>query len=246
MDEQTCPKCGFNRDPKSTECPKCGIIFEKYEQIQKRKQQPQVSMGTQKKNLTRCSDCGGTISKKAESCPHCGAMGPKTPKAPPKKSTSIATGCLGLIIIFFVLVMISSLFNGSSQNKNNKSRQPEITEAEKARQKAEKKRLKAEEYERCKKNLQCWGDKHSLRATYAGQDFIEKFAKYDFEWTDGMLGSKVSSFRWLDKNKSTLSYFGDKIKFQNGFGAWQNMIYQIDYDPINKRLLNATVKPGRL
>lgn len=40
MDEtqtKSCPKCGFKRNPDAVECPRCGIIFEKYEQIQRRK-----------------------------------------------------------------------------------------------------------------------------------------------------------------------------------------------------------------
>ncbi len=37
--ESTCPKCGSGRDPKSEECPRCGIIFEKYEMVQRRKAQ---------------------------------------------------------------------------------------------------------------------------------------------------------------------------------------------------------------
>jgi len=34
----SCPKCGFPRQPESTECPKCGILYGKYEQFIKSKQ----------------------------------------------------------------------------------------------------------------------------------------------------------------------------------------------------------------
>ena len=60
------------------------------------------------------------------------------------------------------------------------------------------------------------------------------------------MGSKMIKFRWKNKEQLTLTYFGDQIQFQNGFGAWQNMIYQCDYDPVNKKLLNVKVYPGRL
>jgi len=39
MQNLSCPKCEFKRNPGAVECPRCGIIFEKYEQIQKRKAQ---------------------------------------------------------------------------------------------------------------------------------------------------------------------------------------------------------------
>ena len=32
-----CPKCGFPRQPESNECPKCGILFDKYEDFIKSK-----------------------------------------------------------------------------------------------------------------------------------------------------------------------------------------------------------------
>ncbi|WP_024333086.1 hypothetical protein [Desulfotignum balticum] len=118
--------------------------------------------------------------------------------------------------------------------------------AKKERDRAERERQKAEEYERCKIDLQCWGKKHSLRATYASQESIEKLAKYDFEWVDGFWGSKLTHWKWLDENKYTLVYFGDQIKLQNGFGAWQRCIYMVKYDPINEKVLGVDIEPGRL
>ena len=32
-----CPKCGFPRQPESNECPKCGILYDKYEDFIKNK-----------------------------------------------------------------------------------------------------------------------------------------------------------------------------------------------------------------
>lgn len=34
----TCPNCGKPRDPKTPECDSCGIIYERYEEIQREKQ----------------------------------------------------------------------------------------------------------------------------------------------------------------------------------------------------------------
>ena len=74
----------------------------------------------------------------------------------------------------------------------------------------------------------------------------EKRSKYQFEWTRGSWSSKFSKFRWKSKPRLTLTYYGDDIKFQNIFGAWENMIYQCDYDPVNKKVLAVQVYPGRL
>ena len=86
----------------------------------------------------------------------------------------------------------------------------------------------------CRQDLQCWGDKHILSATLACRPLIERSAKYDYEWTDGWLGSKLQKFRWKDRRAGVLSYYGDKVKFQNGFGAWQHVGYWCDYNPETK------------
>ena len=87
---------------------------------------------------------------------------------------------------------------------------------------------------KCRHDLQCWGDKHNLAATFACQPLIEGMAKYDYEWTDGWLGAKLERFRWKDRKAGTLSYTGNKVKFQNGFGAWQHITYWCHYDPLSK------------
>ena len=83
----------------------------------------------------------------------------------------------------------------------------------------------------CRQDLQCWGDKHSLRATRACQPLIENSAKYDYEWTDGWLGSKLTKIRWKDRKAGRISYWGDQIKFQNPFGAWMKFAYWCHYNP---------------
>lgn len=93
---------------------------------------------------------------------------------------------------------------------------------------------KASEEKACRQDLQCWGDKHAMEATFACQPLIERRAKYDYQWTDGWLGTKLPRFRWQDRKAGTLSYTGDKIKFQNGFGAWQHAVYWCHFDPAKK------------
>lgn len=128
----------------------------------------------------------------------------------------------------------------------------QAAEAEKKRaEQAERDRVAAAEAERkkeanCKTDLQCWGDKHSIKASFACRPHVERLAKYQFEWTDGWLDSKFSRFKWKDKARGQLTYVGDKIKFQNGFGAWQFAIYTCDYDPLADVVLNVDATPGRM
>lgn len=116
---------------------------------------------------------------------------------------------------------------------------------------AERDRVAAAEAKRkkeadCKTDLQCWGDKHSIKASFACRPHVERLAKYQFEWTDGWLDSKFSRFGWKNKAKGQLTYVGDKIKFQNGFGAWQFATYTCDYDPVADTVLNVAANAGRL
>ncbi len=92
----------------------------------------------------------------------------------------------------------------------------------------------------CRADLQCWGDKHSLRATRPCQLVIEQLARYDYEWTDGW-GSKFKKMAWKDRKAGILTYFGSEIKFQNGFGAWQKMSYACDYDTNTEKVLDVRI-----
>ena len=83
----------------------------------------------------------------------------------------------------------------------------------------------------CRRDLQCWGEKHSFAAILTCQPIIESYAKYDYEWVDGLFEPKLTRFRWNDRRAGTLSYTGNKVKFQNGFGAWQRMTYWCHFDP---------------
>jgi len=98
----------------------------------------------------------------------------------------------------------------------------------------------------CVKSLQCWGDKHNISAAIHCQDPVERLAKNTFRWTDGMLETKFLNFRWFREKDGTLTYIGDRIEFQNGFGAWQVYTYQCDYDPATAKVLGVHAQPGRI
>ena len=109
---------------------------------------------------------------------------------------------------------------------------------------AEEQRL-AEEAE-CKRELSCWGEKASTVAMFTCPRFVERMARYDYEWTDGFLDVKFSHYRWKDVENGIVTVIGDKIKFQNGFGAWSNMIYECDVNPATETVLDVRVSEGRI
>lgn len=225
-----CPKCGKPRKDSDIDCPYCGIVYRKYEAIQERNAE------TPEPN-------------------------PLYVPPPDKKKTEFSKG---VALLKYMIVGTACLWFFLHNYMPEKevptppppkpvAAKPQPTAAEKAAlaakreaERAERQRQKAEEYERCKIDLQCWGERHVISAASASQGMIERMAKYDFEWIDGFWKTKLSRWRWLDENKYTLVYFGDQIKLQNGFGAWQRCIYKVAYDPINDRVLDVEVSPGRL
>lgn len=157
--------------------------------------------------LGTCMECGKECSSNAHACPHCG--NPFRKPAPPAAKTS---GCAWIALIFIAVPFLLFFIGSMNRSASGPSASP-ISEAE------------------CKKSLQCWGDRHSGRATVACTRAVEAQAEYQAEWTDGALESKFPTFGWADQSRGTLRYRGDKVKFQNGFGAWKNMRYACLYNP---------------
>jgi hypothetical protein len=55
-----------------------------------------------------------------------------------------------------------------------------------------------------------------------------------------------SNWRWENKSKGIVTFIGDKIQFENGSGASENYIYESDYDPASKKVLDIRATPGKL
>ncbi|OAP47638.1 hypothetical protein ATC00_22530 [Sinorhizobium americanum] len=98
----------------------------------------------------------------------------------------------------------------------------------------------------CAANLDCWASKWQIRAGSDCQEPIQRLAKNNFEWTDSWAEPKLPRALWLNQSQKTVTYVGDKIKFQNGFGAWSIHTYECDYDPTTRTVLSVRVKPGQL
>lgn len=98
----------------------------------------------------------------------------------------------------------------------------------------------------CRPSLNCWGSKHRIAAIIQCRAPIEKLAPNQYEWTDGWLEPKLRFSQWLNPERGIVRYNGDKIKFQNVFGAWIFQRYECDYDTLQDTALAVRVQPGRL
>ncbi len=124
-------------------------------------------------------------------------------------------------------------------------RQEELAAAEK--KKLEDARLAEQKKDAdCRTDLQCWSAKHQVAATLACKPAIQRMAKYDYEWTDGFTTPVFKRLAWSDKKKSSITFYGDEIKMQNGFGNFLRHRYACKYDPIKKSVLDVSLEAGRI
>lgn len=182
--------------------------------------------------MQKCKECGSEVSSKAKKCPHCGVDNPTV------SAKDALIGGLGMIVL---LAGLGYFFLGGDEE----SADPESSVAEEEGSTGEETEDKLSD-EECKKDLQCWGDRHSAYASAACSPEIEKLAKYDYEWTDGWTGVRLARFSFSDKEAGTLNYYGDAIKFSNGYGAFQHHIYRCEYDPEKDEVLSVEAEPGQL
>lgn len=73
--------------------------------------------------------------------------------------------------------------------------------------------------------------------------YVEKLAKNNYEWYDSWYEPKFDRYYKQTSGTGIVRAVGDKIKFQNGFGAWQIMQYECEYDTINQSVLDVSAQP---
>jgi hypothetical protein len=136
------------------------------------------------------------------------------------------------------------VFAPSRQSVEAAARRAEAAEAARvaAAQAAAKEAVDRE----CREKLECWGERATAIGSFECPRFIERFARYDFEWQDGFLSPKFTHYRWASKSDGIVTVLGDKIKFQNGFGAWMWMTYECDVIPGSESVVDVRVREGRL
>ena len=101
--------------------------------------------------------------------------------------------------------------------------------------------IACEDSEACRQDAECWGQKHWVDAETKCAPFVEARARYNHDWTTGFLGRKFGQWHWADKETGIVVYRGSSIKFQNGFGAWEQMSYECDYDTETKTVVTVSV-----
>jgi hypothetical protein len=105
---------------------------------------------------------------------------------------------------------------------------------------------KAEEEAKCAADVRCVGEKKMIEASFRCAPLMERLAQNSFEWTDRWYEPKLSHYRWADQNHQVVTYSRDKIKYQNGFGAWVLSKYECDYNVALGAAIDVRASPGRL
>ena len=82
-----------------------------------------------------------------------------------------------------------------------------------------------------------WGVDAQVYCEYA----VESMAAADMRWTDGFLESKFPRVKIGKYPHTTGIFSGSKAQFQNALGAYVNVSYWCEYDPLNKRVVAADV-----
>lgn len=178
--------------------------------------------------LIPCKACGHMIAKSAKACPSCG-----------KENHTTAQGIMGLLVLGFIGYVLFSVFSGDDQPTTAEAAaDPEAAAAE-----AE---AAAAAEVACREDLQCYGSLAIREGSFECSKLVERMARNKFEWTDSWLESKFSHFSWADKDAGVVTIIGDKVQFQNGFGAFVNMVYACDWDQPNGAALDLRIEEGRL
>lgn len=86
----------------------------------------------------------------------------------------------------------------------------------------------------CRQDPACWANEHKSEMLSSCRIAVEDSAKWDFEWTDAWYESKFGDIYTVDPAAGTLGAVGDKIRMQNGFGAWRNVAYLCIFDPTKR------------
>ena len=168
--------------------------------------------------LVSCKECKKEVSKNSKTCPNCGIDKPGI------TANDTAKGCLGV----FAFVIIFAVVMASCNDDDSSSSSPKLSDSE------------------CNKSLSCLAEKHIIYAGAICQSPIQKISKYSYEWTDGFSTPRFSHYRWVSQSKGIITYIGDEIKLQNGFGAWAHYTYECDFDTAKQSVIDVRATQGRI
>jgi hypothetical protein len=179
-------------------------------------------------------------------------LGPLLPASSAQHAESIRSNKnvtprrLPLWVKFIMAIPVCMLIVAAVQGRIDRMRMtPEQLAAFDAEQAKERFEASKKE-ENCKADLKCLGEKSLSYASGDCRQFIEHLAKNDFQWTDEWYQPKFSHYRWGDRDRGIITYIGDRIKLQNGFGAWIRSTYECDYDTQAKKVIDARAWAGQI
>lgn len=126
-----CPKCNYERKPNDIECPRCGIVYEKYERyVDKRiAQEPEKTIETKRaeneednknekentmKDVTACRHCKKEVARTADKCPHCGGDNPGFTKKQAESVNAITT-IVTIVLLVIVLMWARSCWKAGDE-----------------------------------------------------------------------------------------------------------------------------------
>lgn len=176
-----------------------------------------------------CEHCGKLLALNAQYCDQCGCSteapapvdAPVKAKATPEASRSLQGGILALVLVGGVGWAIFSPSEPSPPTAPPKS------EAE------------------CQADVQCWSERHSAESLAPCTDAVERMAAHSFRWLDGTFDQKFTHIGLNKDEHKSIRYIGDKIEFQNGFGAFTRYSYTCTWDPVTHQA-TAIGEAGRL
>jgi hypothetical protein len=167
-------------------------------------------------------------------CPNCGAAFVQYVQAPQvKRRGPLGRVVLFLLIGFGVLFVIGILSNSNDSSSSAGSSSPGSSTA--SSNPPSTTPASTAPTEANLKDVGYLSGHYEISAEAAcevgADDYLKQTAKYDFAWDKiGMLESKFDSYATTVKSPGILTMLTDKVKLQNGFGAYERVILNCDYD----------------
>jgi hypothetical protein len=100
--------------------------------------------------------------------------------------------------------------------------------------------------ERCGDDLDCVYEDARIDAQVYCRKQIERLAKFQSRWKTGLAAPMFTRIKWENQKEGVVTFIGDAIELQNGFGAWEPHIYSCTYNVRSKEVISVDAEPGRL
>jgi hypothetical protein len=162
-----------------------------------------------------------------------------------------ALAIVGLAITIFAIALVQVANMTPEERRELDERASERAEGRQERQRQEEaqKASKAVQKATCGGDIDCAAKRARSRAEPRCARLIEDSARYRYEWTDG-LGSKFFRAEWSHYDaytneygpKRIIEFRGNALRLENGFGAFQKVVYECDFDPVEGEVLAVRIK----